>query len=144
MTEEKKYSLVKPSVDSPFTIDFEWWKKHDNNWRVYLHSCLCQEHQEQFANFEEETLYDWVDPETGAIKQIDGLQHVLISHCAKQADFITSNTAMVDAVFRVLLMNGNKPMTSIELSDKINRPAQTIVMTLTGPRVYKGIRPIHQ
>ncbi len=144
MTEEKKYSLVKPSVNSPLSIDFEWWKKHDNNWRVYLHSCLCAEHQEQFADFEEVTMYDWIDMETGEIKQIDGLQHVLITHCAKQPDFITNNTAMVDAVFRVLLTNGNKPMTSTELSDKINRPAQTIVMTMTGPRVYKGIRPIQQ
>jgi hypothetical protein len=144
MSEEIKHSLIKPSVNSPFCIDFDWWKKNDHNWRVYLHSCLCAEHQLHFSNFEEEILYDWISSETGEITKIDGLQHVLITHCAKQEDFITPNTAMVDAIFRVLLTNGNKPMTSNELSDKINRPAQTIVKTMTGPRVYKGIRPVQR
>jgi hypothetical protein len=144
MSEEKKHSLIKPSLDTPFFIDFDWWKKDDHNWRVYLHSCLCEQHQEQFSNFEDDCLYDLVDMETGEVSQIDGLQHVLISHCAKQENFIISTTAMVDAVFRLLLTNGNKPLTSEELSDKINRPAQTILRTFAGPRVYKGIRPIQQ
>ncbi|MBI9049520.1 MAG: hypothetical protein JEZ00_08875 [Anaerolineaceae bacterium] len=144
MVEEKKHSLIKPSVNSPISIDFDWWKKHDNNWRVYLHSCLCDEHQEQFSDLEEELLYDLIDMQTGEISKIDGLQHILISHCAKQENFITPNTTIVDTVFRLLIINGNRPMTSNELSDKINRPAQTILRTLAGPRVYKGIRPIQQ
>ena len=144
MMDEKKHSLIKPSVDTPFIIDFEWWKKHDHNWRVYLHSCLCEEHQAQFQEMEDDSLYDFIDMETGEVTKIDGLQYVLISHCAKQENFITPNTAVVDSIFRLLLTNGNKPMTSAELSDKINRPAQTILRTLTGPRVYKGIRPVQE
>jgi len=49
---------------------------------------------------------------------------------------------LVDSVFRVLLSNGNQPMTAEELGSRLNRPAQTILRTLSGVRVYKGIRPI--
>jgi hypothetical protein len=50
----------------------------------------------------------------------------------------------VDAVFRAFLANGNKALTSNELSRVINRPAQTILRTLAGStgQIYKGIRPV--
>ncbi|MBE0408972.1 MAG: hypothetical protein IBX69_04485 [Anaerolineales bacterium] len=84
---------------------------------------------------------DWVDPETAEVTQVEGLQHVLIAHCAKEPGFITERTALVDAVFRIFLANGNTPMTPVELSDQLHRPSQTILSTLSGPRVYKGLRP---
>ncbi len=49
--------------------------------------------------------------------------------------------SLVDAVFRVFLTNNNYPLTPIELAARINRPAMTILRTLTGAQVYKGIRP---
>jgi hypothetical protein len=65
-----------------------------------------------------------------------------MSHCAKQPDFLTEQTALVEAVFRLFLTNGNIPMTSEELGVRLNRPAMTILRTLTAGRVYKGIRPV--
>jgi hypothetical protein len=85
---------------------------------------------------------DWVDPETAEVTQVDGLQHILITHCAKQDNFLNSKMALVDSVFRILLANGNKPMTPEELGETLNRPASTILRTLSGVRVYKGIRPV--
>ncbi len=141
MTEIKRYSLVKPGISTPFHIDFSWWKQHDNNWRVYLHSCLCPEHQEAFANMKGEKDVDWVDPETAEVQTVDGLQHVLITHCAKREDFLTSHTSLVDAVFRTLLVNGNSAMTPADLAKQLGRPAEVILRTFSGPQVYKGIRP---
>jgi len=141
MTETKKFSLVKPTVQTPLHIDFEWWKQHDNNWRVYLQSCLCSEHQAVFQNLNDNSLIDWVDPDTAEVHSVDGIQHILMTHCARQSDFLTNFTTMVDAVFRVLLANDNKPMNSSDLSNQIGKPAETILRTLTGPVVYKGIRP---
>lgn len=141
MSEVKRYSLVKPTVKTPFFIDFTWWRQHDNNWRVYLHDSLCPEHQAAFSSLEEEQCIDWIDPETGEVQSVDGLQHILITHCAKQEGFVTTHTTMVDAVFRTLLANGNNPMTPEELSVQIDRPAEVILRTLAGPQVYKGIRP---
>jgi hypothetical protein len=143
MNEVKRFSLVKPTIDTPLHIDFEWWKQHDNNWRVFLHSCLCAEHQASFSNLEENTLIDWIDPVTAEVTQVDGLQNILITHCAKQPDFLTNYTTLVDATFRLLLANGNSPMSSTELAGHIGRSAETIMRTLTGSIIYKGIRPCH-
>jgi hypothetical protein len=140
--EIKRFSLVKPTLQTPFHIDFAWWKQYDSNWRVYLVSCLCAEHQQSLAATDTETFFDWIDPDTAEVQRVDGLQHILINHCAKLDGFVTSYTSLVDAVFRTLLANGNTPLTPEELSRRLNRPATTILMTLTGIRVYKGLRPI--
>ena len=49
---------------------------------------------------------------------------------------------MVEAVFRMFLANGNQPMSAEDLSDKLNRPAATILRTLSGARIYRGLRPL--
>lgn len=144
MSEVKRFSLVKPTTDTPFSIDFDWWKQHDSNWRIFLYSYLCPEHQATFAEAQPDITVDWVDPETAEVSQVDGLQHVLMTHCARQPEFISANSMLVDSVFRVLLANGNEPMTPNQLSEVIRRPANTILQTLSsGTQVYKGIRPRH-
>jgi hypothetical protein len=141
MPEVRRYSLVKPTLQTKFWIDFKWWSQSDRDWRVLLQGLLCPMHQEAFADATEGQMVDWVDPETAEVKQVDGLQHVLITHCAKEEGFITEHTALVDAIFRIFLANGNIPLTPIELAAQLNRPAETILRTLTGGRVYRGVRP---
>ena len=141
MVEGKRPSLVKPSVNTPFHVDFEWWQKSERDWHVYLRTLLCPEHQEAFANVEAGQTIDWVDPATAEVKPVEGVQNTLMTHCVKQPDFLTRQTALVEAVFRLFLTNGNMPMSSNDLSAKLNRPPETILRTLVGARVYKGIRP---
>jgi hypothetical protein len=74
------------------------------------------------------------------VQRVDGIQHALITHCAKRNGFITQHTSMVDAVFRIFLANGNIPLTPIELSTHLNRPAETILRTFGGG-LYRGVRP---
>lgn len=143
MTETKRYSLVKPTLETPFYIDFDWWKQHDTNWHIYLYSYLCPEHQSVFANTDQDIRIDTIDPETAEVNTVDGLLNVLISHCARQPNFLTNNSSFIDSVFRVLLVNGNQPMSPIQLGQAINRPPETILRTLAGVTVYKGIRPKH-
>lgn len=141
MAEGKRPSLVKPSVNTPFHVDFAWWQKNERDWHVYLRSLLCAEHQEAFANIEEGQMIDWVDPVTAEVKPVEGVQNTLMIHCVKQPDFLTQQTALVEAVFRLFLTNGNMPMSSSELGARLNRSPETILRTLVGARVYKGIRP---
>lgn len=137
----RRPSLIKPTLKTPFHIDFDWWQKSERDWHVYLRSLLCVEHQELFADVQQGEMIDWIDPKTAEVKQVDGIQHALMSHCARRPEFVTEQTAMVEAVFRLLLTNDNNPMTVEELGEKLGRPPQTILRTLSGPRVYKGIRP---
>jgi hypothetical protein len=141
MGDTKKFSLVKPTADTPFHIDFDWWKQHDNNWRVHLQSCLCPEHQAIYTETSDAQFIDWIDPNTAEVHSVDGLQHVLMTHCAIQPEFLTGYTTLVDSTFRVFLANGNSPLTPKEIAEKIDKPADTILRTLSGPKVYKGIRP---
>jgi len=143
MAEVKRFSLVKPTVDTPFHIDFAWWKKNERDWHVYLRSLLCPEHQDAFANVEEGEMIDWVDPKTAEVKPVEGVQNALMTHCVKQPDFLTSQTALVEAVFRLLISNGNIPLSAEELGSKLNRQPEIILRTLAGARVYEGIKPFN-
>ena len=141
MTELKRFSLVKPTLQTRFHIDYDWWGQSDRNWRVDLFSFLCPEHQEAFSGVSDDDLIDWVDPETAEVQQVDGLQHILITHCAKQPRFIEDRTSLVESTFRLFLSIGNTPLTPIELSDQLGRSPSVILQTLSGSRVYKGLRP---
>ena len=141
MPEIKRFSLVKPTVQTHFHIDFDWWRQRDRDWRVHLQNLLCSEHQLAFTDLSEEHLVDWVDPLTAEIHRVDGLQHALITHCAKEKQFITEHTTLVDAVFRLFLANSNEPLTPLEISSQLARPPEIILRTLSGDRVYKGLRP---
>ena len=141
MTEVKRPSLMKPNVRSTFQIDFEWWKENERDWHVYLRSLLCPAHQESLASLEEGQMIDWVDENTAEVREVDGIQHALMSHCARQPEFVTQQTALVEGVFRLFLVNGNQPMSAEDLAKRLSRPANTILTTLAGPRVYKGLRP---
>jgi len=141
MTEVKRPSLLKPTIRTPFQIDFEWWKESERDWQVYMRSLLCPAHQESLANLEDGQMIDWVDENTAEVREVDGIQHALMSHCARQEDFVTQKTALVEAVFRLFLANGNQPISAEDLAVRMGRPANTILTTLAGPRVYKGLRP---
>ncbi len=135
-------SLLKPSTKTPFHIDFAWWESNDRDWQVYLRSLLCAQHQESLASIQEGQMIDWIDPQTAEVQPVDGIQHALMSHCALQPDFVNPHTAVVEAVFRIFLVNGNQPMTAEGMASRLNRPAETILRTLAGPRVYRGLRPV--
>lgn len=135
-------SLLKPNAKTPFHIDFDWWKQNERDWHVFLRSFLCEEHQQAFAEIEEGELIDWIDPETAEVKQVDGVQHALISHCALMPEFLSERTAMVESVFRTFLANGNIPMSAEDLGKRLGRPADTILKTISGARVYRGLRPM--
>ncbi|NLG71688.1 MAG: hypothetical protein GX495_06580 [Chloroflexi bacterium] len=141
MTEVKRMSVVKPTLQTRYHIDFDWWRANDRDWRVYLRSYLCPEHQEAFADLNTDEQVDWVDAETAEVQRVDGLQHVLITHCARQESFITQQTTLVDSVFRLFLANGNVPLTPVELAEQLGRQPMVILKTLSGLRVYKGLRP---
>jgi hypothetical protein len=141
--ETKRFSLVKPTLDTPFFIDFSWWKEHDSDWHVALFGCLCPQHQEKMAKLDLNESIDWVDPETAEVTQVDGMQQILITHCAQQEGFLTEHTTLVDAVFKILLASGNNPISPNQLGKRLGRPADTILKTLGGYTVYKGIRPHH-
>ena len=134
--------IFRPTLATRFHIDYDWWGRNEREWRVYLLSHLCAEHRAALESLSDQSRIDWIDPVSGEVRSIDGIQHALVSHCSLQPDYISPHTTLVDAVFRVFLANGNSPLSVEEIAQKINRPAMTMLRTLSGNRVYKGIRPV--
>ncbi len=141
MDNKPQFSLVKPTLQTPFHIDFDWWKEHDNNWRVFLLDYLCPEHQAMFESAVEGELVDFIDPVTAEVQQVDGIQQKLMLHCSKQEGFVEENHSVVDNVFRIFLSNGNTPLTAEELGNLTGKPGETILRLLSGSTVFMGIRP---
>ena len=134
---------IKPTPETKFHIDYDWWEREGRELRVYLLSHLSSEQRELFASQTSGDVeeVDWIDPKTAEVRRIDPLQRAL-QEASQQEDFITTHTSLVDAVFRVFLANGNTPLTPIELGETIERPPMTILRTLAGRNVYKGLRPV--
>lgn len=140
--------LIKPTLDTPFHIDYEWWKREGQDFRAYLMSHLCPEHRERLLAHPEEAEIDDVDPETAEVRRIDGLWHALLRHCSRRADFITPQTPLTDAIFRLFLVNGNRPMTPKEIAQALQKRTgrwedpRKILQTIGGRVVHRGIRPV--
>lgn len=133
--------LVKPTLDTKYHIDFGWWDKSSEDLRMYLLSHLLPEQRERLSQTDEERTVDYIDPDTGEVMQLDELG-LAIQIAAEDPNFINPQTSLVDSIFRVFLANGNVPQSPRELEERTGRSAQTILKTLSGGQVYKGIRPI--
>jgi hypothetical protein len=133
---------VKPTVNTKFHIDSDWWEEKGHNFRVHLLSHLCSECQERYKNYQEADLIDWIDAESGEVSQVDGLWHSLRVCCSQKPDYINELTPLTTSVFRTFLANGNEPLTPLELQERLHRPAETILRTIGGFQVYNGIKPV--
>ena len=141
-SEAPRPSLVKPTLDTPFHIDFSWWRLNDREWKVFLRGLLGPEQEEKLAGMTGEERVDWVDPHTGEVIQMDALQYLLSSHYVQQVESAEGGTSLIESIFRAFLKSGNSPMSSRQLGEALNRQPQTILKTLSGMRVYRGIRPV--
>jgi hypothetical protein len=138
----KPGALVKPTRDTKFYIDYNWWERSREDLRSYLLSHLLPEQRDRLSQTADNRVVDFVDPETGEVSQLDELGRA-IQVAALDENFINPHTSLVDSVFRVFLSNGNEPLSPHELEEETGRSAAVILKTLSGGRIYKGIRP-HQ
>ncbi len=133
---------TRPSLDTNFHIDYDWWRISGMDIRVAVRGQLCSDCQQRFPDHRNTESVDWVDPETAEVVQADALLQCLRSECARKPDFISRNNPLVTNVFRLLLLNNNQPMTPRQIHEQIPwQDADTVLRTLSSGRVYMGIRP---
>lgn len=137
----KPSALIKPTVDTKYHIDYSWWERGGEDLRPYLLSHLLPEQRERLNQTHDERVIDFIDPDTGEVFRVDELR-LAIQLAAKDPNFITPQTSVVDSIFRVFLGNGNVPLSATELAEIIGKPAALILKTVSGARIYKGIRPV--
>lgn len=138
----KPSALIKPTLDTKYHIDYAWWDRTpEEDLRTYKLSHLPPDVRDRLAASTEGALIDFIDPETAEVRQLDEFG-VAAQQAAQAPDYIGQQVSLVDAVFRVFLANGNQPLTANELAERTGRDAKQILRTLSGARVYKGIRPV--
>lgn len=141
--QQKPSALIKPTLDTTYHIDYSWWERSDDDLRVYQLSHLSQEQRDRLSSGDgEDRLVDFVDPETGEVTQLNELA-LALQLAARDPNFINPQISVVDNIFRVFIANGNAPLSPNQLGEMIGRPPSTILKTLSGVRVYKGIRPVN-
>lgn len=138
----KAATLKRPTEDTKFFIDYDWWDRSNLDLKTYLYTRLNVGEELQLDTDMEKV--DLVDSRTGEVRQVDGFQYVLQTYFSQLPDDFTARTSLVDAAFCVLLANANQPMTAKEIAQQVGRPTSVILKTLGGPRVYQGIRPIFE
>jgi len=135
---------LKSDITTKFHIDFNWWKAQKRNFRIHLWNQLCSECRERFVSHRETEDIDWIEPDTAEVRRVDGLWQALRTCCSLKPGYITDQTPLATAAFRVFLANDNTPLSALELSEAIGRKTpETILDTLAGGKVYKGIRPVN-
>lgn len=139
--QHKPSALVKPTLDTTFHIDYSWWDRSGDDLRVYMLSHLSPEQRERLSAGGDDRVVDFIDPDTGEVSQLGELD-LALQLAARDPDFINPHASVVDSIFRVFLANGNLPLSPNQLGDLIGRSPATILKTISGARVYKGIRPV--
>ena len=134
--------FIKPTLDTPFHIDFSWWQKQGLDLNVELLSHLCAEHRAAYSGQALNEKIDWVDWTTGEVKQVEGLHYIIGRHCSKQPGYVREASTLLAAVFRVFLLNGNQPQTPRQLATQVSYPEAQILRVLSGRQVSKGLRPV--
>jgi len=134
---------VRPTLNTRYHIDFDWWTEQNLDFRIYLSSQLCADCQKRYADPHLSELIDWVDPATGEVKRVDALWQALKSCCSTLPGYITETTPITAAIFRVFLANDNTPMTPAQLAETLGRSTpEDILRVLSKGPAYRGIKPI--
>jgi hypothetical protein len=120
-----------------FYIDYEWWESSGLSLESYLNTRL----DESVSLENEGVAIDLIDPQTGEVRQLSSFEYAVQNYFRQLPGDFARRASLVDAVFCVLLANGNRPMAASEIADHVQRPADVIAKTLGGTTIYQGIRP---
>lgn len=137
---QRPSALLKPTLDTPFHIDYSWFERSGEDVRREILSHLFPVQREHISHDAEPRMVDYVDPDTGEVFVVDEVR-MFVMDAAKDPAFINAQISVIDSVFRVFLANGNQPLTPNELAERLEKPARTILGAISGKQIYKGIRP---
>ncbi|MCL4533855.1 MAG: hypothetical protein M1370_01670 [Bacteroidetes bacterium] len=112
-TEEDAISV--PEERPRFYIDLQWYDDHGRSFRAVAQARFCKSCQSKIGTESQERV-PTVDERTGRIVFEmrstpfgSSPLSVIRNCCARDKDYITAETPVLEAVFRVFLANGNQP-----------------------------------
>jgi hypothetical protein len=113
-----------------WAIDLKWYDENQRSFVALVHSCLCSSHGRLGAEHSVEYI----------IKTVRGC-------CSRSPRFLDTKTPLLEVAFRLLLAQGNEPMTLEDMREKLvelrgssNCPPLHILARLLENDSYYGIR----
>ena len=88
-------------------IDLDWYQSSRRSFSALAQRCLCDKCLKNLKTDEGEI-------------PADKLLATIKDCCSKQPDFIGSELPILESVFRILLTNGNQPVSMSELGEKLS------------------------
>jgi hypothetical protein len=108
-----------------FFIDLQWYDNNNRSFRVMAQRRFCSSCQKKIGTEQQERV-PAVDPKTGRVvfemRNVPfgaNPMSVIRTCCSKQRGFITSDTPLLEALFRVFLANGNQPADAERLREQL-------------------------
>jgi hypothetical protein len=112
--EEESTDLVE---ERRYFVDPQWYEERGLVFSSVMQARLCASCSSKLGTFEE-VRYPVVDPKTKRVtfemrKVPFGVNPLptIRDHCSRERDYVTAETPLLEAIFRVFLANGNQPMT---------------------------------
>jgi hypothetical protein len=113
--------------DKPrYFVDENWYNDHSRSFRTMALGRLCESCKHKLGTETQERV-PAIDPRTGRVvfelRSVPFAQNplsVIRSECSKRRDYITGDTPLAEAIFRVMLASGNQPMESDRLREELN------------------------
>lgn len=136
----KSPHLRRVTADTKFHIDYSWWEQSNLDLKTYLITRLSL--GDSVSLDAQIDKVDLIDARTGEVRQVDGFQYLVQNYFSQQRSDLVGQGSLVDAVFSVLLSNGNQPMALDEIAERVHRPVDLLIRTFGGSQIYQGIRPV--
>ena len=137
--------LLRPDVNTRFAIDYNWWAQQRRDVRVLIWEHLCSECKEKLGTGIDTGEIDWVDPDTGEVTVVDELTYSLRECCSMRDGYVTRTTPIAASIFRLLIANGNSPLSAVEFQGRIGRSDPSAILRILlskKMRTYYGVKPI--
>ena len=135
--------LYRPTESTKFHIDYAWFESQGQDVNVLIRKVLTPEQHERIGESPVLVAHDYVDDDTGEVRAEDQIVRMIRTESAKDPGFITARTPVLEAAFRLFVLNGNQPLTPVEMAEIIKRRPQEILSQLGGRVVHYGVRPIY-
>jgi len=103
-------------VKPRYYVDLRWYDENNRSFRAVAQTRLCESCKQKLGTETQERV-PTIDPRTGRVvfemRSVPFAQNpmtVIRGCCSKRRDYITSETPITEAIFRVFLASGNQPM----------------------------------